>query len=45
MFQKLFLGSESADMTSYGLGEMFEGDFADMCGKNKSVGVDGECRV
>ena len=29
-FQKLSLGSESLEMTSEGLGEMFEGDFSDM---------------
>ena len=32
IFQKLSLGSETSDMTSEGLGEMFEGDSADMCG-------------
>jgi hypothetical protein len=26
-------GTPPADMTSYGLGEMFKGDFADMCGE------------
>ena len=26
------LGSETSDITSEGLGEMFEGDSADMCG-------------
>ena len=31
-FQKLSYGSETSDMTSEGLGEMFEGDSADMCG-------------
>ena len=30
-FQKLSKGSETSDMTSKGLGEMFEGDCADMC--------------
>ena len=30
-FQKLSLGSETSDMTSQGLGEMFEGDSADTC--------------
>ena len=29
--QKLSWGSETSDMTSEGLGEMFEGDSADMC--------------
>ena len=28
-FEKLSWGSETLDMTSEGLGEMFEGDFAD----------------
>ena len=32
-FQKLSSGSETLDMTSGGLGEMFEGDSADKCGK------------
>ena len=32
-FQKLSQGSETLDMTSDRLGEMFEGDVADMCGK------------
>ena len=30
-FQKLSYGSETFDMTSEGLGEMFEGDLVDMC--------------
>ena len=30
-FQKFSLGSETSDMTSEGLGEMFEGDSADTC--------------
>ena len=33
-FQKLSKGSETLCMTSEGLGEMFEGDFADMCAAN-----------
>ena len=32
-FQKLSQGSETSDMTSERLGEMFEGDSADMCGE------------
>ena len=32
-FQKLSQGSETLDMASKGLGEMFEGDVADMCVK------------
>ena len=32
-FEKLSYGSETLDMTSEGLEEMFEGDYADMCGK------------
>ena len=32
-FQKLSLGFETSDMTSDGLGEMFEGDSADVCGR------------
>ena len=32
-FQKLSLVAETSEMTSEGLGEMFEGDFADMCGE------------
>ena len=35
-------GSETADMTSEGLGEMFEGDSADMCaGKFPIVSMGG----
>ena len=30
-FQRLSQGSETSDITSEGLGEMFEGDYADMC--------------
>ena len=30
-FQKLSYGSETLGITSEGLGEMFEGDFANMC--------------
>ena len=30
-FEKLSWGSTTSDMTAYGLREMFEGDFADMC--------------
>jgi hypothetical protein len=30
-------GSENMDMTSEGLGEMFEGDFANMCADNFSL--------
>ena len=33
IFQKLSQGSETFDITYEGLGEMFEGDFADMCAK------------
>ena len=33
-FQKLSKGSENSDMTSKGLGEMFEGDSADMYAGN-----------
>ena len=32
-FQKLSSVSQTLDMTSEGLGEMFEGDFADICTK------------
>jgi hypothetical protein len=36
------LGSETSDMTSKGLGEMFEGDSADMCaGKFPLVSIGG----
>ena len=35
-FQKFSYGSETLGMTSEGLGEMFEGDFADLCAKNSS---------
>ena len=31
-FQKLSFGFETSDMTSEGLGEMFEGDSANTCG-------------
>jgi hypothetical protein len=31
-FEKLSNGSKTSDMTSDGLGEVFEGDSADMCG-------------
>ena len=31
-FEKLSNGSKTSDMTSEELGEMFEGDSADMCG-------------
>ena len=31
--EKLFFGSKTLNMTSEGLGEMFDGDFADMCGE------------
>ena len=42
IFKKLSLGSETSDMTSEGLGEMFEGDSADMCaGKFPLVSVGG----
>ena len=34
-FQNLSSGSETSDMTSYGLGEMFEGDFADTENNNE----------
>jgi hypothetical protein len=32
-FQKLSYGSETSDMTSEGMGEMFEGDSADTCAR------------
>jgi hypothetical protein len=42
-FQNLFLGSETLDMTSEGLGEMFEGDSADTCaGKFPLVSMGGQ---
>ena len=42
LLQKLSLGSESLDMTSEGLGEMFEGDSADTCaGKFPLVSMGG----
>ena len=31
VFSKVFIGFQTSDMTSKGLGEMFEGDSADMC--------------
>ena len=31
-FEKLSIGSKTSDMTSEGLGEVFEGDSADTCG-------------
>jgi hypothetical protein len=34
-------GSETSDMTSEGLGEMFEGDSAEMCAEKFSARVDG----
>ena len=40
-FEKMSLGSETLDMTSEGLEEMFEGDFADTCAKKNSAHVDG----
>ena len=40
-FQKLLKGSETSDMTSEGLGEMFEGDSEDMCAGNISASVNG----
>ena len=40
------MGSETSDMTSEGLGEMFEGDSADMCaGKIPLVSMGAEQRV
>ena len=33
--------SETLDMTSEVLGELFEGDFGDMCGEKNSTSVDG----
>ena len=36
-FQKLSWGSETSDMSSEGLGEMFEGDSADVCGRKFSL--------
>ena len=36
-FQKLSLGSLTSDMTSKGLGEIFEGDYADMCNERISL--------
>ena len=45
-FEKLSKGSETSDMTSEGLGEMFEGDSADMCaGKFPLVSMGAERRV
>ena len=41
-FQNLSLGSETSDMTSEGLGEMFKGDSADTCaGKFPLVSMEG----
>ena len=41
-FKKLSYGSEILDMISEGLGEMFEGDFADTCaGKFSLVSMGG----
>ena len=36
-FEKLSESSNTLNMTSEGLGEMFEGDSADMCGGNFSL--------
>jgi hypothetical protein len=45
-FQKLSYGSETSDMTSKGLEEMFEGDSADMCaGKFPLVLIGGRVEV
>ena len=45
-FQKLSYGSETLDMTSEGLGEMFEGDSADTCtGKFPLTSLGSERRV
>ena len=40
-FEKLSYGSETWDMTSDGLGEMFKGDFAHTCADKFPAQVDG----
>ena len=38
-FEKIFCSPETVDMTSDGLVEMFEGDFADMCANGEQGGI------
>ena len=40
-FQKLSYGSETLHMTSEGLGQMFEGDFADTCANKFPIALIG----